>query len=436
MKLLADVTLLADFFGCLVLATLIVKRPQNHSLRLLSTYETKMIQGENQIPLTGGSEAGNTYAAKITDYSRVTFLADIQIGTPPQPFRAVVDISWADLFVPSTKCDSSSACSVHQLYNSSNSKTYVEHGDPTNIHYAGIYTSGFKSEDTLRVAGLEIKNQIFEEATSLRPSPFYRDDKMDSVLGLSRFPLSFPGSDLSGSTSPWHNLIKQKRLKKNIFSIKVSKSPYRDGEIMFGDVNPKLFEGGLMSIPTTHKTHEKMPLRQMLGSGWQVEAHSLSFGFGPEAIHADLSGYAAIFMTAYPWISFPRALAEQLQDRCGGDYDNMGQIECVKRAELPDLIVRLGTDCSVVISPWDYVLESPAEGGGIVCSVPFVQHEEPDDEPKYMILGAAFLAGVYSVFDQNGGTISREFYVERFRSKLTNRLWRYARNISDFDDLL
>jgi hypothetical protein len=53
---------------------------------------------------------------------------------------------------------------------------------------------------------------------------------------------------------------------------------------------------------------------------------------------------------------------------------------------------------------------------------PFVQHEEPDDEPKYIILGAAFLAGVYSVFDQNGGTISREFYVERFRSKLTNRL--------------
>ncbi|PVH80675.1 acid protease [Cadophora sp. DSE1049] len=407
MKLLAVVTLLADFFGCLVLAASIVKRPQSQSPSLLSTHETKMRQGENQIPLTGGSEAGSTYAAKITDYSRVAFLADIQIGTPPQQsFRAVVDTSWADLFVPSTKCNSSSACSVHQLYNSSNSETYVEHGNPTNIHYAGIYTSGFKSEDTLRVVGLEIKNQIFEEATSLRPSPFYWDDKMDSVLGLSRFPLSLPGSDLSGSTSPWHNLIKQKRLKKNIFSIKLSKSPYRDGEIMFGDLNSELFEGELMIIPTTHKTHEKMPLRQMLGSGWQVDAHSLSFGSGPDAINADLSGYTAVFMTAYPWISFPRALAEQLQDRCGGDYDNMGQIECDKRAELPDLIVRLGTDCSVVISPWDYVLESPAEGGGIVCSVPFVQHQEPEEEPKYIILGAAFLAGVYSVFDQDGGTIS------------------------------
>ncbi|XMA09130.1 hypothetical protein WAI453_001921 [Rhynchosporium graminicola] len=123
---------------------------------------------------------------------------------------------------------------------------------------------------------------------------------MDSVLGLSRFPLSLPGSDLSGSTSPWHNLIKQKRLKKNIFSIKLSKSPFRDGEIMFGDVNSELFVGELMIIATTHKTHEKMPLRQMLGSGWQVDAHSLSFGSGTDAIHADLSGYKAVFMTAYP----------------------------------------------------------------------------------------------------------------------------------------
>jgi hypothetical protein len=310
---------------------------------------------------------------------------------------------------------------VHQLYNSSKSETYVEHGDVTNIHYAGIYTSGFRSEDTFRVAGLEVKNQIFEEATSLRPSPFYWDHKMDSALGLSRFPLSLPRSDLSGSTSPWHNLVKQKLLKKNIFSIKLSKSPYRDGEIMFGDVNPDLFEGEMQIIPTTHKTHKEMPLLQMLGSGWQVDVRSISLGSGPDAINADLSGYTAVFMTAYPWISFPRALAEQLQDRCGGDNDNLGEIACSKRAELPDLIVRLGTDCSVVISPWDYVLEGPAEGGGMLCSVPFVQHQEKDDEPKYIILGAAFLAGVYSVFDQDEGTISREFYVERSRSKLTKR---------------
>ncbi|KAK0127007.1 hypothetical protein ONS96_006567 [Cadophora gregata f. sp. sojae] len=229
---------------------------------------------------------------------------------------------------------------------------------------------------------------------------------MDSVLGLSRFPLSLPRSDLSGAISPWHNLIKQKLLKKNIYSLKLSKSPYRDGEIMFGEVNSESFEGGFTNIPTTHKTHEEMPLRQMLGSGWQIDAHSVSFGSGPDAINADLSGYTAIVITAFPWISFPEALAVQFQDRCGGDYDNLGEIPCGKRAELPDLIVRLGTGHSIVISPWDYVLEGDAEGGGTLCSVPFVRHKESDDEPKYIILGAAFLAGVYSVFDQDEGTIS------------------------------
>ncbi|KAL2070427.1 hypothetical protein VTL71DRAFT_13453 [Oculimacula yallundae] len=405
MKLAAIVTLSVDFFGCVVLAALNKDRSQSQSPKL-SAHETKMRHGESQVPFMGDLEAGRTYAARITDYSRVTYLIDLQIGSPPQSFRAVIDTGWADLFIPSTKCNSGSTCSVHQLYDSSNSESYVEHGDPINIHYAGIYTSGFKSEDSVHIAGLEIKNQIFEEATILRPSPFYWDDKMDSVLGLSRLPLSLPRSDLSGTTSPWHNLVKQKLLKKNIFSLKLSKSPYRDGEIMFGGVNPDLFEGELMTIPTTHKKHGEMPLLQMLGSGWQVAAHSLSLGYGPDAIEADLSGYTAILLTAYPWMSFPRALAEQLQDRCGGDTDNMGEIECSKRAELPDLVIRLGVDCSIVLTPWDYVSESPAEGGGMLCSIPIVQHQELDEEPKYIILGAAFLAGVYSVFDQDEGTIS------------------------------
>lgn len=274
------------------------------------------------------------------------------------------------------------------------------------MHYAGLYIDGIKSQDSLRIAGLEVKGQMFAEATKLRSSPLYWEDKMDSVLGLASLPMNRPESDVNAS-SPFQNIVDQKLLDRNIFSLKLSRSPQCDGELLFGDVNADLYQGDLVSIPISHTTHDELPR-----TGWQVDAHSLTFGSGSEVIDASLSGYTAIFLTAYPWIMLPNFLAEQLLERCGGDPDFADMIDCEKRDSLPDLTIRLGQTghAVIVLTPWDYVMEVPAEGGGTTCLIPFKGHKERRGEPKYIFLGSAFLSGLYSVFDYDQQTISRKFF--------------------------
>jgi hypothetical protein len=53
------------------------------------------------------------------------------------------------------------------------------------MHYSGFYTSGYTSMNILRIGGLTIENQSFEEATYLKSAYLWEwDDLVDSVLGV------------------------------------------------------------------------------------------------------------------------------------------------------------------------------------------------------------------------------------------------------------
>jgi len=233
---------------------------------------------------------------------------------------------------------------------------------------------------------------------------------VDTVLGLSRLPLEYADSNLH-ATGLWHNIIKQKLLKRNIFSLKLSKSPDTDGEIMFGGVNHDLFEGDLQSIKTTEVPHDSSS--EYFGPGWQVPAHSLQF----DDIEEDLSNYTAVFGTTDPWFDIPYPLWDKLRERCGGIRDPSGgpdRVPCERRAVLPDLVIRLGIageEIAVTISAMDYILAMPTVDGKTACALPWGGHRIQDDEPLFIFLGTAFLGGIYSVWDQDEATISCKYIV-------------------------
>lgn len=83
---------------------------------------------------------------------------------------------------------------------------------------------------------------------------------------------------------------------------------------------------------------------------------------------------------------------------------------CEKRGELPDLVIKLGVEgeeIAVTVSGMDYVLEVNMEDGFTDCVLPWGAHNPwKDDDPLFIVLGTAFLGGVYSVWDQDEGTIS------------------------------
>jgi len=127
----------------------------------------------------------------------------VGIGTPPQEFKVVLDTGSSNLWVPSSKC-TSIACFLHSKYDSSASSTYKQNGSSFEIRYGSGSLSGFVSSDILELAGMEIKDQLFAEATE-EPGLAFAFGRFDGILGLGYDTIS-----VNHITPPFYELINQK----------------------------------------------------------------------------------------------------------------------------------------------------------------------------------------------------------------------------------
>lgn len=166
---------------------------------------------------TYGLQTGHQYPLNRRDQStfyHILYTTSISIGTPPQPFTASVNLSWSDTFVPSVESlqDPVTAqyCREQNKYNSSLSSTYHPSETVAQIVYEGISTSGRLSQDILRLGGLEIRYQQFEEATFWQ-SMYANAAPLDSALGLAHLQSRTPASSAS-TKSALRNMLDQKVL--------------------------------------------------------------------------------------------------------------------------------------------------------------------------------------------------------------------------------
>ncbi|CAD7948527.1 unnamed protein product [Amoebophrya sp. A25] len=179
------------------------------------------------------------------------YYGDFFLGTPPQPFTAVMDTGSGLVWVPGKKC-SSQVCLDHHQYDGQNSKTRgdipAEEGVTTAIHYGTGSVHYQQSEDTLRLCDsklnpncrdvgkniLTIPKQAMGTSLDQTDEPF-KWLPFDGIFGLA--PSASKGSALA-------SIKKSGALANNLMGCYLSEDTHRVGSLSFGGIEDQYIAKG------------------------------------------------------------------------------------------------------------------------------------------------------------------------------------------------
>ncbi|KAH3678401.1 hypothetical protein WICMUC_001418 [Wickerhamomyces mucosus] len=316
----------------------------------------------------------STHDTPLTNYLNAQYYTEIQLGTPGQPFKVILDTGSSNLWVPSTEC-SSLACYLHQKYDHEASSTYKANGSDFAIQYGSGSLEGFVSQDTLQLGDLIIPNQDFAEATS-EPGLAFAFGKFDGILGLAYDTIS-----VNKIVPPIYNAINSGLLDKGQFAFYLGDSDKStDGGVAsFGGYDKSKFTGDITWLPVRRKAY------------WEVSFDGIALGDE----YADLQNTGAAIDTGTSLIALPSGLAEILNAEIGAKKGWSGQyaVECDTRDSLPDLTFTF-SGYNFTITPYDYTLEVSGS-----CISAFTPLDFPAPIGPLAIIGDAFLRKYYSIYD-------------------------------------
>ena len=220
-----------------------------------------------------------------SDYS------EVEVGSPPQIFKVVLDTGSSNFWVPSSECGSI-ACYLHNKYDSSASNTYKPNGSDFEIRYGSGSVKGFISQDQATIGDLKIKNQDFGEVTQ-EPGLAFAFGRFDGILGLG-----FDSISVNKIIPPFYNMIAQGLLDNPIFAFYLgdTNKDGDDSEVVFGGVDKKHYTGDMVQIPLRRKAY------------WEVDLDAITFG--DQTAEIDETG--AILDTGTSLLALPSTLAELL----------------------------------------------------------------------------------------------------------------------------
>ncbi|XP_071284318.1 pepsin A-like [Agelaius tricolor] len=306
----------------------------------------------------------------LENYMDDEYFGTISIGTPPQEFTVVFDTGSSNLWVPSVFC-SSPACRNHNRFNPAESSTFLSTNDTLFIAYGTGSMTGVLGYDTVDVAGINVRNQIFGLAET-EPGDFFYYTPFDGILGLA-----FPSIASSGATPVFDNMMMENLVDRNLFSVYLSRDDEGGSFVLFGAIDPYYTTRGISWIPLSAETY------------WQISMESVSISGTPVACS---SGCQAIVDTGTTLLAIPIRALRTLMMRLGAS--SSGEISCEAIRNLPSLIFHINGK-EFPVPPRAYVLRSNG-----YCSLGLQGMDVPTEEGELWILGDVFIREYYVIFDR------------------------------------
>jgi len=229
----------------------------------------------------------------VNDYDDVVYVAQIQLGTPAQNFRVILDTGSSNLWVPDKTCNAG-ACSGKNKYDSSKSSTYVANGQSWSIRYGTGSASGVLAQDKLCLGNSNIcyNTQVFGQAKTI--APFFAQQPIDGILGLG-----WPAISVDHVVPPMQNLLPT--LDQPLFTVWLARVGAQEnvangGLYTYGAIDTKNCAATVTYVPLTAETYWQFLMSGVtvgsynMNTNWQVISDTgTSLIGGPNAVIAGMA---------------------------------------------------------------------------------------------------------------------------------------------------
>lgn len=236
----------------------------------------------------------------------VAYIATIQIGTPAQDFRILMDSGSADFWVGSENCQSSAGggCGNHTFLGPQSSSSFVSSNTQFQVTYGSGAVAGTLCQDQVGIAGLTLNNHTFGVATAETPQFASSSVPFDGLMGVAQSSLS-----QQNVSTPVESLASNGLIPAAIVSFKISRlsDQLNDGEVTFGGLDSSKFTANtLITIPNVNQQ-----------GFWEGAIDAVSIN----GADSGLTGRTAILDTGTTAMVIPPADAQQLIQGLGGTCD-------------------------------------------------------------------------------------------------------------------
>ncbi|KND00934.1 uncharacterized protein SPPG_04035 [Spizellomyces punctatus DAOM BR117] len=330
-----------------------------HALEELRSHETK-----------GDISRRDSSTSELAD-STIN-LVGIDVGTPPQSFKAIVDTGSYDAFLKAKEC-LDTGCVKDTTYDGSKSSTFTTTTGPSvTLAYAdGTAVTGVASRDTTTVGGVTMSNFTFLRVLS------YKQASTNVITYTAMLGMGMPSSNatagtpgrLSGS-SLGRSVTGQLSDAgiKPIFGL----YPTLDGKpglLTLGGIDTTKFSGDLtwVDVPTFANSSAIDPVMAAGTAGmWKAVMGAVKY---PDGTENQVAGLPIILDTGSSLSLFPQSFVTKLGQSIGGTLLAQAgasglqiyKVSCDKIKTLQDLTLTLGGK-TVSIPPSIYIQNSFIRG--------------------------------------------------------------------------